>query len=76
MCPGSGSLEVMKSEPEVRGHLAIQVIDFEAARKDLESKGVELTPTADLGPALTAYIKGTDPAGYKVHLIYMKEPTK
>ena len=62
----------MKEEPEVKGHLAIHVTDIEAARKDLENKGVELTPTIDLGPALAAYIKGTDPAGYKVHLFYMK----
>ena len=68
----AGSLEIMKKEPQVKGHLAIQVTDIEAARKDLESKGLELEPTVDVGPALTAYIKGTDPSGYKVHLSYRK----
>jgi hypothetical protein len=74
--PGTGSLEIMKKEPEVKGHLAIQVSDFEAARKDLESKGLELMPTIDLGRVLAAYIKGTDPAGYKVHIFYIKKQTK
>jgi hypothetical protein len=68
----AGSLEIMKNEPQVKGHLGIQVSDIEAARKDLESKGIELEPTVDVGPLLTAYIKGTDPAGYKVHLSYIK----
>jgi hypothetical protein len=68
----AGSLEIMKKEPQVKGHLAIQVTDIEAARKDLESKGIELEPSVDVGPALTAYIKGTDPADYKVHLFYRK----
>jgi hypothetical protein len=72
MLPKAGSLEVMKKGPEVRGHLGIQVSDFEAARKDLDSKGIEIDPSIDVGSALVAYIKGTDPAGYKVHLYYMK----
>lgn len=76
MEPGSGGLEIMKGESRAKGHLAIHVTDFEAARKDLESKGIELTPTIDLGPALAAYIQGTDPAGYKVHLFYIKEAKK
>jgi hypothetical protein len=68
----AGSLEIMKKEPQVKGHLGIQVSDIEAARKDLESEGIELEPTVDVGPALTAYIKGTDPADYKVHLFCRK----
>ena len=68
----AGTIEIMKKEPQVKGHLAIRVSDIEAARKDLESKGIELEPTVDVGPALTAYIKGTDPADYKVHLTYRK----
>ncbi|UCF86044.1 MAG: VOC family protein [Desulfobacteraceae bacterium] len=70
--PGTGSLEIMKREPEVKGHLAIEVSDFEAARKDLESKGLELGPTITFPFALSAYIKGTDPAGYKIHILYIK----
>jgi hypothetical protein len=49
------------------------VSDFEAARKDLESKGLELMPTIAFGRSLLALIKGTDPAGYKIHLQYIKE---
>ena len=71
--PGSGSLEFMKKNPELRGHIGIEVSDFEAARKDLESKGFNLTPTVDAGVALVAYIKGTDPAGYLVHIFYVKK---
>jgi beta-lactamase superfamily II metal-dependent hydrolase len=70
---GTGSLEILKKQPEVKGHLAIQVSDFEAARKDLESKGLELMPTIAFGRSLLALIKGTDPAGYKIHLQYIKE---
>jgi beta-lactamase superfamily II metal-dependent hydrolase len=70
---GTGSLEIIKKEPEVKGHLAIQVSDFEAARKDLESKGLELMPSIAIGPALIALIKGTDPAGYRIHLQYIKK---
>jgi hypothetical protein len=66
-------LEIMKRESQVKGHVGIQVCDIEAARKDLESRGIELEPTVDVGPALAAYIKGTDPADYKVHLFYKKQ---
>jgi beta-lactamase superfamily II metal-dependent hydrolase len=71
--PGTGSLEIMKKEPEVKGHLAIEVSDFEAARKDLESKGLELGPTKTLPFVLNAWIKGTDPAGYKIHITHIKK---
>ena len=70
--PGSGGLEIMKKEPEVKGHIAIEVSDMEAARKALESRGVSLNPTKDVGPRQISYIKGTDPAGYKIHLFYVK----
>lgn len=71
--PGSGSLEIMKKDPQMRGHIGIEVSDLEAARKDLESKGLSLTPTVDAGFALVAYIKSTDPAGYLVHIFYVKK---
>jgi hypothetical protein len=70
---GSGNLEFMKRDPEVKGHLAIEVSNLEVARKDLEGKGLQLGPTMDMGPVLTAYIKGTDPAGYVIHLFYIKK---
>jgi len=70
---GSGNLEFMKTDPEVKGHLAIEVSNFEEARKDLEGKGLQLGPTLYVGPMLVAYIKGTDPAGYRVHLFYIKK---
>jgi len=69
----SGNLEFMKTDPEVKGHLAIEVSNFEEARKDLEGKGLQLGPTLYVGPMLVAYIKGTDPAGYRVHLFYIKK---
>ncbi len=73
LLPDSGSLEIMKKESDVKGHLGIEVSDFEAARKELESKGIELEPTVDVGPVLSAYLKGTDPAGYKIQLLYIKK---
>jgi hypothetical protein len=71
--PGSGCLEIMKKEPDVKGHLAIEVSDMETARKVLESRGVQLNPKRDVGPRVISYIKGTDPAGYKIHLFYIKK---
>ena len=71
--PGTGGLEIMKGAEQQRSHLGILVSDLDLARKELEGKGLELEENLDVGPAVVALIKGTDPAGYKLHLIALKE---
>jgi 2-dehydro-3-deoxyphosphogluconate aldolase/(4S)-4-hydroxy-2-oxoglutarate aldolase len=68
---GGGKIEVMKRyEKDVRAHVAVYVSDFEKACNILKEKGIELEPPI-IGPNYkAAYLKQTDPAGNKVHIIY------
>jgi 2-dehydro-3-deoxyphosphogluconate aldolase/(4S)-4-hydroxy-2-oxoglutarate aldolase len=68
---GPGKIEVMKaSEKETRAHIAIHVSNFEAACNYLKEKDIELEePTVKYG-VKAVYLKKTDPAGNRVHLIF------
>jgi 2-dehydro-3-deoxyphosphogluconate aldolase/(4S)-4-hydroxy-2-oxoglutarate aldolase len=68
---GTGKIEVMKaSEKGTRAHVAIYVSNFEAACNYLREKGMELEePTVKSG-VKAVYLKKTDRAGNRVHLIF------
>jgi catechol 2,3-dioxygenase-like lactoylglutathione lyase family enzyme len=67
---GPGRIEVSKIETALACHLAIRVENFEEALKALEAQGIEyLSPTL-LPEMKIAYLKQTDPAGNRVHLVW------
>ncbi|MGD0328858.1 MAG: VOC family protein [Nitrososphaeria archaeon] len=66
-----GKIEVMKAyEKETRTHIAINVSNFEAAYNYLKEKDIELEQPIIKPDFKVAYLKKTDPAGNKVHLIF------
>lgn len=68
---GTGKIEVMKAyEKDVRAHVAVYVSNFEAAYNHLKEKGVELEQPIIKPNFKLVYLKKTDPAGNKVHLIF------
>lgn len=67
---GPGRIEVMKSGDTDRSHIAIKVTDFEAACETLRAKGVELEEPKVKSGLKAVFLKGTDPAGNRVHLIW------
>jgi 2-dehydro-3-deoxyphosphogluconate aldolase/(4S)-4-hydroxy-2-oxoglutarate aldolase len=68
----SGRIEVAREPSEgVKCHLAIRVTNFEEACRVLKEKGIELeVPTAKSGTK-SVYLKNPDPAGNKIHLLYI-----
>jgi hypothetical protein len=77
-CGNPGRIEVLREPSDrVKCHIAVRVSDFEEACRILKEKGIELEEPFE-GDPLTAkkgtksvYIKGLDPAGNRVHLIYV-----
>ncbi|NLD42407.1 MAG: bifunctional 4-hydroxy-2-oxoglutarate aldolase/2-dehydro-3-deoxy-phosphogluconate aldolase [Chloroflexi bacterium] len=69
--PCAGRVEVMKSQPEVRCHVAVRVSDFEAALADLDAKGIAYG-TPNVKPTTkSVYLTEPDPAGNLVHLLWL-----
>ncbi len=69
---GPGRIEVMKEGDTDRAHLAIEVTDFDAAVAALQAKGIELEP-AKIGTSVkAAFLKQTDPAGNRLHLLWRR----
>jgi 2-dehydro-3-deoxyphosphogluconate aldolase/(4S)-4-hydroxy-2-oxoglutarate aldolase len=68
---GPGRLEVMKGEPGGRTHVAVQVTDFRAAVEELKSKGVELSEPKIRPTSKSVFLERPDPAGNRVHLIWL-----
>jgi len=68
---GQGRIEVVKKKDEkVRGHIAIHVSNFKAACNKLRENGVKLEEPIVKRGVKAVYLKGTDPLGNRVHLIY------
>lgn len=63
--------EAQVKSPGIR-HLAVAVDNYEAAVGDLESKGVEIFDTVQVGSNRLAFFR--DPDGNILHLIYRAEP--
>jgi len=69
---GPGRIELMKEGDTDRCHIAVKVYDFEEAAAALKSKGVELEEPK-VGPDFkAAFLKQTDPAGNRIHLLWRR----
>ncbi|MCJ7631775.1 bifunctional 4-hydroxy-2-oxoglutarate aldolase/2-dehydro-3-deoxy-phosphogluconate aldolase, partial [Candidatus Bathyarchaeota archaeon] len=69
---GQGRLEIMKNPESVPCHIAILVSNFEEATQYLQKMGVEMEePKIKKGVSKSAFLKKTDPAGNKVHILYL-----
>ncbi|MGQ9681675.1 MAG: VOC family protein [Anaerolineae bacterium] len=68
---GPGRLEVLKEPAGDRAHIAIRVTDFEAAIAALQAKGIELEEPKITPQSKAVYLKQTDPAGNRVHLLWL-----
>jgi catechol 2,3-dioxygenase-like lactoylglutathione lyase family enzyme len=63
-----------KTTDGVANHLALWVDDFDAAKKQLQAKGVEFEPEAAndfFGGTRIAFF--TDPAGHRIQIIWRKQ---
>lgn len=69
---GNGRIEVMKEGSGDRCHLAVQVSDFEAAVAWLKAKGIVLDEPKLTPAAKSVFLKETDPAGNRVHLLWRR----
>ena len=69
---GPGRIEVMKGREYDKPHIAIRVTDFELACAVLKGKGVELEEPKIGSDAKSVFLKGTDPAGNRVHIMWIR----
>lgn len=67
---GPGRIEVMKAKEAYPCHVAIRVADFEAAVETLRAQGVELVEPKLKPDVRAIFLKETDPAGNKVHILW------
>jgi 2-dehydro-3-deoxyphosphogluconate aldolase/(4S)-4-hydroxy-2-oxoglutarate aldolase len=69
---GPGRIELMKEGNTNRCHIAVKVHDFEEAAAALKAKGIELEEPK-VGPDFkAAFLKQTDPAGNRIHLLWRR----
>jgi len=69
---GPGRIELMKEGDTDRCHIAVKVHDFEEAAAALKAKGIELEEPK-VGPDFkAAFLKQTDPAGNRIHLLWRR----
>ena len=69
---GAGRIEVMKGTEWRKPHIAIRVTNFELAVSILKGKGIELDEPKIRSDAKSVFLKGADPAGNRVHLLWNK----
>jgi len=67
---GPGRIEVMKEGETDRSHVAIRVADFEAAVSALRAQGLELEEPKIAADAKAVFLRQTDPAGNRVHIVW------
>jgi len=70
--PGAGRIEVNKEGDTDRSHVAILVADFEAAVAALQAKGIEFEEPKIKPNNKAVFLKQTDPAGNRVHLLWRR----
>jgi 2-dehydro-3-deoxyphosphogluconate aldolase/(4S)-4-hydroxy-2-oxoglutarate aldolase len=63
---GPGRIEVLSAHEPTRAHMAIKV-----AMRVLQEKGFDFEPVKDFGRVKAVFLKQTDPAGNKVHFLYL-----
>lgn len=69
---GPGRIEVMKKPDSDKPHVAVRVANFELACAILKGKGVELEEANIKADSKAAFLKETDPAGNRVHILWRK----
>jgi 2-dehydro-3-deoxyphosphogluconate aldolase / (4S)-4-hydroxy-2-oxoglutarate aldolase len=69
---GAGRIEVSKTETNSPCHVAVRVANFELALAALQAGGIELDQPSVKADIKTVYLKNTDPAGNRVHLVWRK----
>jgi len=67
---GAGRIEIMKEPEPVKCHIAIRVSNFEEAVKKLQNMGIELAEPKIKKGVKAIFLRNSDPAGNKVHLIW------
>lgn len=70
---GSGRNGISKPPESEKPHIAIRVANFELACCILKEKGIELGEPAITGDAKSVTLKGADPAGNRIHLLWNKK---
>ncbi len=70
---GAGRIEVMKEGNTDRVHLAVEVTDFDLAVATLSAKGIGIEDLNVKPDSKSAYLKQTDPAGNRVHLLWRRD---
>jgi 2-dehydro-3-deoxyphosphogluconate aldolase/(4S)-4-hydroxy-2-oxoglutarate aldolase len=68
---GPGRIEVLSAHEPTRAHMAIKVRHLGEAMRVLQAKGFDFEPVKDFGRAKAVFLKQTDPAGNKVHFLYL-----
>jgi 2-dehydro-3-deoxyphosphogluconate aldolase/(4S)-4-hydroxy-2-oxoglutarate aldolase len=68
---GPGRIEVLTAHEPTRAHMAIKVRHLGEAMRVLQEKGFDFEPVKDFGRAKAVFLKQTDPAGNKVHFLYL-----
>lgn len=67
---GTGRIEVMKEQAHAPCHLAIRVSNFEEACKYLTERGVQLEEPKIKKGVKSVFLKESDKAGNRIHLLY------
>ncbi len=70
---GAGRIEIMKGPESDKPHIAIRVTNFELACSILKAKGIELEEPKIKSDAKSVFLKGADPAGNRIHLLWNKK---
>jgi predicted enzyme related to lactoylglutathione lyase len=69
---GQGRIEIAKTDTSPHNHIAISVSNFEAASEVLKARGIEVEAPIIKSTSKAVYLKQTDPAGNRVHLLWRK----
>lgn len=70
--PSTGRMEIMKEGNHEYSHIAVKVSDFDNAVAALKAKGVELEEPKIKPENKSVFLKQTDPAGNRVHLLWRR----
>ncbi len=70
---GPGRIEIMKAPEFDKPHIAVRVTNFELACSILKGKGIELEEPKIKSDAKSVFLKGADPAGNRIHLLWNKK---
>jgi catechol 2,3-dioxygenase-like lactoylglutathione lyase family enzyme len=69
---GPGRIEVMKDKEFDKPHIAVRVTNFELACRILEQKGIKLDEPKIKDDIKAVFLKDADPAGNRIHLLWMR----